>query len=103
MIDQLRQRQRHHREIDAAGSDRQCADRERQPAAAGEPQQYGTIPRHPELPDRDAGDVGASTEKRGMSERQQPGVPEQKIVTHGENAVDQDVHCERLRWQHPWQ
>ena len=60
-------------------------------------------PGHAVTADRDAGEVGARAEEGGLAERQQPGVAEQQIVAHHDDAVDQDVDGQRLRRQQPGQ
>jgi hypothetical protein len=96
VVDDLRQRQSHHREVDAARADRQPADQHTGQRRAGQAQQQRRQPVQAQVHHADAGEVAAHTQKGGVSEAEQPGVAEQQVVADREQTEDQDVDGQRL-------
>ena len=100
VIDALRQRHRHHGEVDAAGADGEAADQRRHGERTEHAGYDRGIPRQAEMDDGDAADIGAGAEQRRVPERQQPEITEQQIEAEGIEAVDQDVHRQRRERHH---
>src|SRR5205809_621574 len=96
-VEELGERERQHREVDAAPAQAEEADRraarrrEAEPCREREPQRADL-----ELRERDARAVGAEPPVGGVAEREQPRVAVKEVEAEGEEAVDQDLCGERL-------
>ena len=95
VVDALRQRHRDHGEVDAAGADRQHADQRRHQQTAEHAERDRHVPGQREMHDRDAAEIGAGAEQRGVAERQQAEIAEHQIEAERVQTVDQDVHRQR--------
>src|SRR5688572_2740618 len=96
-VQQLREGEREHGEVDPAPPQAQVADdgaaHDGEGEARPQPQPEGV---HLQLRERDAGAVGAEAVVRGMAERQEARVAVEHVEAEGEEAEDQDLGGERL-------
>src|SRR5439155_13952462 len=96
-VEELGERERQHREVDAPPAQAEEADhraarrREAEPRREPEPQRADL-----ELRERDTGAVGAEPPVRGVAKGEQPRVAVEEVEAEGEEAVDQDLRGERL-------
>src|SRR2546426_3126678 len=96
-VEELGERERQHREVDAAPAQAEEADhraarrREAEPRREPEPQRADL-----ELRERDTGAIGAEPPVGGVAEGEQPRVAVEEVEAEGEEAVDQDLRGERL-------
>jgi hypothetical protein len=93
-VKHLGERERDHREVDAAAADRQGAHHESERGAADQPDQQADLRRHtPEL-EHMACRVGGTAEERGVAERQQAGEPDQQVEGTREERETHHLHHE---------
>ncbi len=96
-VDDLRQGQRDHREVDAAAPDRQAADGKAHESRRRDARREGD--RHPERmgaePDHQrAGDVAGGAQEGGVGEGDEAGEAEQQVEGAGEQPVGHHLHDE---------
>ncbi len=100
-IDQLRQRQGDHGEVDAGAADRHIAHHQPHQRAhrqAGEQRQFRR--QRPGL-DAVAGHIAADAEKGGVAQGRQAGVAEQQMKRAGEQRVAKNLGAEHRVEPHP--
>src|SRR5207244_5026510 len=96
-VEELGERERQHREVDATPAQAEEADhraarrREAEPRREPEPQRADL-----ELRERDTGAIGAEPPVGGVAEGEQPRVAVEEVEAEGEEAVDQELRGERL-------
>ena len=96
VIDDLTECQRHHGKVDPAGSDCQVPDQHADQSSGCDPDRDGEQPVQVGVDDRNAGEVAAHTQERGMTERQHAGVAEEQVEPDGIQTKNQNVHRKRL-------
>lgn len=94
-VDHLRERECHHREVDAGAAGGEVADRHGDQRRRQGAREDRDRERHPG-PDRDdPGDVRRAAPERGVAEGQQPRVAEQQVERDGEQGPARDVRRDR--------
>jgi hypothetical protein len=94
VVDDLRQRQCHHREVDPTGAQRQEPDHQADQARGGDAGADRGPPGPATQDDRDPAQVAADAQECGMAEGQHAGVAEQEVEADREQAEQQDVQGE---------
>ena len=101
VVDDLRQGERHHREVDAARARGEPADHRCRKAGDDDAERQSREPGHAELDDRHAAAIGAEPEQGRVPEGEHAGIAVDEVEAHGEQPEDEDVHGERLVRREP--